>query len=168
MSNLSWLDWVITRQYSHLFTSVEYDNCYNNPMKKRTKKAIVRSIIFNVAASTFLFGSILISSTHAQTTSTGAISFQLSNPLGGTADLPTFVQNILKAAVLFLTPVVTVMMLYSGFLFVKARGNSENLTEAKSALMYTMIGAALVLGAEGFSLVIKNTVTCLGGSGTGC
>ncbi len=79
----------------------------------------------------------------------------------------TFLQNILKGIVLLLTPIVVIMMLYAGFLFVTAQGNAEKLGEAKKALLYTMIGAAIVLGAEGFATIIKNTVTCLGGA-NGC
>ena len=102
-------------------------------------------------------------------TSSGDISiqFQLKNPLGATGDLNSFLQNILKAMVLLLTPVVVIMVLYSGFLFVAARGNVEKLGDAKKALLYTLIGAAIVLGAQGFATVLKNTVTCLAGA-AGC
>lgn len=92
------------------------------------------------------------------------IPFKLNNPLKGSTDLQGFIAKVLDAVVLLLTPVVTVMLLYSGFLFVVARGNAEKLGEAKKALMYTLIGAAIVLGAKGFELVIQNTVTCLGGA----
>ncbi|MEI8130228.1 MAG: hypothetical protein WCG55_01860 [bacterium] len=95
------------------------------------------------------------------------LAFKLDNPIQGSADLPSFVQTILKAVALLLTPVVVIMMLYSGFLFVTALGNAEKLGEAKQALLYTMIGAAVVLGAEGFATIIKSTVGCLAG-GTGC
>ena len=96
-----------------------------------------------------------------------SIQFQLKNPLGATGDLNTFLQNILKAMVLLLTPVVVIMVLYSGFLFVSARGNVEKLGDAKKALLYTLIGAAIVLGAQGFATILKNTVTCLAGA-AGC
>ncbi len=55
------------------------------------------------------------------------------------------------------------MLLYSGFLFVLARGNAEKLGEAKKALMYTLIGAAIVLGAKGLATIIENTVVNLAG-----
>jgi len=87
------------------------------------------------------------------------INFHLDNPLGSnTGDLNTFLANILDAIVLLLTPVVTIMLLYSGFMFVTARGNKETLGTAKSALLYTLIGAAIVLGAKGLALVLQNTV----------
>lgn len=97
-----------------------------------------------------------------------SISFKLKNPLGSdTADLNTFLQNILKAIVMLITPVVVIMMIYSGFLFVTARGAAEELTKAKQALLYTLIGAAIVLGAQGIATLLKNTITCIAGS-PGC
>ena len=57
--------------------------------------------------------------------------------------------------VLFIgVPIVALAIIYSGFLFVTASGNSEKLKKAKSALLYTLIGAALLLG----SLVIANSI----------
>ncbi len=92
------------------------------------------------------------------------IDFHLENPLGSdTGDLNTFIANVLDAVVLLLSPVVVIMMLYSGLLFVLARGNVEEVGKAKNALLYTMIGAAIVLGAKGLALVIQNTVGCLAG-----
>jgi hypothetical protein len=96
-----------------------------------------------------------------------SIEFQIKNPLGETGDLNTFLANILKAIVLLLTPVVVIMMLYAGFLFVSAQGNAEKIGEAKKALLTTLAGAAIVLGAQGFAIILKNTVTCLAGA-AGC
>ena len=87
-----------------------------------------------------------------------SLSFQLQNPLGATKDLPTFLTMLLNAVILILTPVVTIMLLYSGFLFVIARGNTEKLGEAKKALLYTVIGAAIILGAVALAAAIKSTV----------
>ncbi len=95
------------------------------------------------------------------------LSFQVPNPLGSTTTtLDQFLSNILSAIVLLLTPVITIMLLYSGCLFISAQGNEEGLTKAKATLMYTLIGAAVILGAQGLALVLKNTVTCLASSGT--
>jgi hypothetical protein len=139
------------------------------------KKAALFSVVLGmfmtmVAGASMLVPTALVADTLPPNppsgTKTGNLSipFQVPNPLKGTSDLPTFIQKVLQGMVLLLTPVVVIMLLYSGFLFVIARGNIEKLGEAKNALMYTMIGAAIVLGAEGFALVIQNTVGCLGGN----
>jgi hypothetical protein len=95
------------------------------------------------------------------------LSFKVPNPLGSnTTTLDGFFANVLDAIVLLLTPVIVIMLVYCGFLFVSAQGKEEELTKAKSALMYTLIGAAIVLGAKGLAEVLKNTVTCLASSGS--
>ena len=46
-------------------------------------------------------------------------------------------------------------------MFVFARGNSEKITKAKDALIYTVIGAAILLGAWAIALLISETVLAL-------
>ncbi|MFH1170098.1 MAG: hypothetical protein V1704_00860 [Candidatus Vogelbacteria bacterium] len=55
-------------------------------------------------------------------------------------------------------PVIAIFIVYSGFLFVKAQGNDSKLSEAKATLMWTVIGAAIVLGATVISEVIQATI----------
>lgn len=58
-------------------------------------------------------------------------------------------------------PVIAIFIVYSGFLFVKAQGNESKLSEAKQTLFYTVIGAAIVLGALVISQVIEQTIGSL-------
>ena len=53
-------------------------------------------------------------------------------------------------------------VIYAGFLFVKAQGNSGELEIAKNALLYTVIGGALLLGAFVIATAIKQTVNDIG------
>ncbi len=54
--------------------------------------------------------------------------------------------------------VVVLFIIYSGFLFIKAQGDTTKLTAAKNTFLYTVIGAAILLGATVLSNVIKGTV----------
>lgn len=69
-----------------------------------------------------------------------------------------FVARVLDALVLLLTPLLVLALIASGFLFVKARGNPEELSTAKRILMYTLVGAALVLGAKVIASALTNTL----------
>ena len=97
------------------------------------------------------------------TTTGGAnvITLTLQNPLTGVNTLPDFITKVMTGIVELLTPVIVIMFLWTGFLFVKAQGKAEELVAAKKSLMYTIIGAALVLGAKGLSLVLQATYTNL-------
>jgi len=84
----------------------------------------------------------------------------LENPLsvGGLAD---FVALALKVMVMVALPIISLFIVYSGFLFVSARGNSEQLDKAKMNLLYVIIGAILILGAWVIATLIGGTVTQL-------
>ena len=116
--------------------------------------------------SVLMAGTVDNTNTLTATTTTSTLSFQVPNPLGSnTTTLNGFLANVLDAIVLLLTPVIVIMLIYSGFLFISAQGKAEELTKAKNALIYTLIGAAIILGAKGLADVLKNTVTCLASSG---
>jgi hypothetical protein len=50
---------------------------------------------------------------------------------------------------------------YAGFLFVKARGNEKDLQTAKDALLYALIGGAILLGAYVIAQAIQGTIDAL-------
>jgi hypothetical protein len=87
---------------------------------------------------------------------------KICNPLGTNAtDIPTFIQNLLVGVLKLGIPVVALAIIYSGFLFVFARGKEKKLTEAKDTLLWTIVGAAVLLGAWAIALMIQATVTGL-------
>jgi len=85
----------------------------------------------------------------------------ISNPIGSTT-LSGFIEEILKIVITIATPIAILAIIYSGFLFVKARGNPEGIIKAREALMWTLIGVAVLLGAQLLSTVIQGTITSLG------
>ena len=46
---------------------------------------------------------------------------------------------------------------WTGALFVFAQGKAEKLSEARRALVWTLIGGAILLGAEGIAAIIEAT-----------
>jgi len=85
----------------------------------------------------------------------------LVNPLNGITSLPEFLRAILAGVVQIGTIVLIMMLVYVGFLFVAARGNAEKLQSAKSALVWTVIGGLILLGATSIQLVIEGTVNSI-------
>ena len=49
------------------------------------------------------------------------------------------------------------LLIYSGYLFVSARGNEEQIKKAKNAFFWTVVGGLIVIGAKTLSEVICNT-----------
>lgn len=86
----------------------------------------------------------------------------LTNPLKVTS-IEGLIAAILEIVVKIGAPLIVLFIIYSGFLFVKAQGNEEKLKEAKKALAWTVVGAAILLGAWLIAEVIQNTITNLRG-----
>lgn len=84
----------------------------------------------------------------------------LENPLGKTS-LSELVAGILQIVVKVGVIVVIFMLVYVGFKFVTARGEPGAITEAKTALMWTVVGALILLGAEAIAIGIQETVKAL-------
>lgn len=87
---------------------------------------------------------------------------RIHNPLGDTTDIPELIQKALQGALKIGVPIVALAIIYSGFLFVFAMGNPEKLKKAKDALLYTLIGAAILLGSWAIATLIVTTVRGLG------
>lgn len=84
----------------------------------------------------------------------------IKNPIN-VDSIPGLIQKILEGLITIGLPVVALAIVYCGFLFVFARGNPDKLKEAKSALFYTIIGAAVLLGAWAIAKMIQTTVLAL-------
>ena len=86
---------------------------------------------------------------------------RICNPVPSITNVPGLIQTILTGVLKVGIPVVALAIIYCGFLFVKARGNPEELGKAKDALLYTIIGAAILLGSWAIAQMISATVTGL-------
>ena len=83
-------------------------------------------------------------------------SIPLRNPLTGVNSLGELAIKILDAVVEVGAYVAVIFIIYSGFLFVSARGNEEQLEKAKSTFFWAVIGAILVVGAYAIATAIEN------------
>jgi hypothetical protein len=97
------------------------------------------------------------------------ITSGIKNPLGNTiTDLPSFIVIILNFVFLVGVPIIALAIIYAGFLFVTAQGNERKLTKAKQTLLFTLIGAALILGSYVIANAIRGTVQCIKDNSTTC
>lgn len=85
---------------------------------------------------------------------------QIQNPLGtnGPQNLPDFIVKVIEIIMYVGVPLLVIAVIYAGFLYVKAQGNSEALKKAHQTLLYTVIGGFLLLGAFVISKAIGDTV----------
>ncbi len=89
-----------------------------------------------------------------------ASSLKIVNPIASNT-ISEFIETILKGIVRLGIPIIALAIVYCGFLFVAAQGNPEKITKAKSALLYTLIGAAILMGSYAIATLITETVQAL-------
>jgi chitodextrinase len=74
-------------------------------------------------------------------------------------DIVCFLLGVLNAVARVLSPVVVLMVVYTGFLFATAQGNEAKIMAAKSALAWTIVGVVVVLGSIALTMGIKAIVS---------
>lgn len=84
----------------------------------------------------------------------------LTNPLKS-KNIETFLLNIIDILLVFALPLVILYIMYAGYLFVTAQGNATKVTEARSALLWAVVGGVIVFGAKIIVEVVKGTAAAL-------
>ncbi len=91
---------------------------------------------------------------------------KLKNPLaGGNVDsIPSLVEAILNIALTIGIPIIALAIIYAGYKFIAAQGNSQKLEEAKRTLIYVLIGAGILLAAYVIAESIVGTINAIRGA----
>lgn len=82
------------------------------------------------------------------------------NPIRSTS-IEDLLNTIITVVIFILFPVIVLMLVYTGFLFVQAQGNPAKLNEARKAFIWTLVGAFVILAARTLQEVIVDTVESL-------
>lgn len=85
----------------------------------------------------------------------------LANPLKGGGNVQTFLLSILDFVIKLGTIVVILMLVLVGYKFVAAQGEPGKITEARDMLLWTIVGALVLLGSKAIALGIEKTVQAL-------
>lgn len=86
-----------------------------------------------------------------------AQGISIPNPLGsGGKDIPTLIGKIANWLLGIGTVISTIIVLWSALLFMTSGGNPNRVTQARQTLWYAIIGLAILLLADGVSLLIQN------------
>jgi hypothetical protein len=91
-------------------------------------------------------------------------SNELLNPFNPNCDSSGYnsilyvMQPLLNLIFLVAIPLTTIMTLYGGFLLLTSAGDPAKVANGKSAVVWALIGFAIVLLSGGISLLIKNAL----------
>ena len=88
------------------------------------------------------------------------LNLSLQNPLAGTIDtIPQLFQKIVEIIIKIGIPLVAMAIVYSGLLFVTARGSDEQLKKAKNAFTFAIIGGLILLTSWLVAEAIRDALT---------
>ena len=77
--------------------------------------------------------------------------------------LSAFLLNILDIVITLGSIVVVLMLVFVGFKFVAAQGKPGEVEAARGMLLWTLVGALILLGAKAIAMGVEATVKALGG-----
>ncbi len=77
---------------------------------------------------------------------------------GSSSSAMQFLEGILGGIMYMSIPIIGMVLVYAGFMFVSARGNSEKLSTAVHNMTYIVVGIALVLGSYMLANMVYNTI----------
>lgn len=84
---------------------------------------------------------------------------RLENPNKSGGSLTTMIKSMINGVLQLAMPFLVLAIIYVGFLFAKAQGEPKALEEAKRALIWVVVGAAIIIGANTIYSVVYDTVS---------
>ena len=84
-------------------------------------------------------------------------TYTIPNPLGSTNTFTQIVENVARYLTLYIAPpIVTIMILVAGFYFLTAGENPERVKTARTIILWTVIGYAIILISWGATSIIQD------------
>lgn len=116
--------------------------------------SFIHSLLKYLFLLVFLFGILGPSSFHAASAQCDPTT-GICNPIQST-DFFSLVTAISDAILAIGIPLVAIFLVWSGFLFVTAGGNEEQIKRAKTTFFWALVGGAVVIGAKALAIAIVN------------
>jgi hypothetical protein len=90
-----------------------------------------------------------------------AVKKLVESPTPDITSIGDFIMELLEIVVKIGVPVASIFLIWSGYLFVSAQGDTTKLTTAKKTFVWACVGAAVLFGAWGLASAINGTVGAL-------
>jgi|SRR3989344_5823039 len=125
-----------------------------------------KNVSIQLLILSFLIVPIFVLAQPEPTTPPVTIPIDIPNPFncGGATPctLMTLITSILNNVVMPVAAVaVVIWIVWAGFTFLTAQGKPAEIEKAKGRLLWSLIGAGILLGAAGISSVVQNTIGAL-------
>jgi len=89
------------------------------------------------------------------TSTASSTEFAFPNPLGETSDISTLLSKIIDFLILLAVPISMILVVYAGYLYITSAGNEQKIQTAQKALIWALVGFAIVLIASSVPPIIE-------------
>ncbi len=96
-----------------------------------------------------------IGNTEEEVGSTSTTGLFIENPLGETSDINSLIKNIINFLIILAIPITAILVVYAGYLYITSAGNEDKVKTAQKALIWAIIGFAIVLVASSIPTIIE-------------
>lgn len=130
-------------------------------IKNLFKNLFVAVVIFSAFVPAVLWAQITPAPSPQVTPAPSPVKFniKIDNPFKGGDNLMDFIKTVINEILIPIGGVIAVLVImYAGFLYVTARGDTGKIKTAHDTLLYGVIGAAILLGAWVISEAIGGTI----------
>ena len=86
------------------------------------------------------------------------LAIGITNPISADNFADLIIQ-IVGGVTLIISPVLVIMFVFSGILYLTSAGNPERINSAKACVVYAIIGTVIVISAEGLALYLGTIFT---------
>ncbi len=126
----------------------------------KMNKKYLRSVLIHLAVFSIVVLPVFVFALDTGTpTPNKTIKIGITNPFKYGNDIYSVIVQLLNYVVMPIAGVlVFVYIIKAGFDFITAQGNPKAIEDAKSNLLWALIGAGVLLGAAGISKVVQNTI----------
>lgn len=80
------------------------------------------------------------------------------NPAAAVSSFPQFLDMLLTIFQYIVTPILVVALIWGGFKIVTAQGDEKKIAEGKQIVLWTIVAAAIVIGAKLIYAIVRGTV----------
>jgi len=119
--------------------------------------AFLIAFVFMVAMPAISFAQLGVDPVDPPSSGNDSGSTTITNPINADT-INGLIKIILIGVIKIGIPLIALALVYTGFLYVAARGKPAAIETANQSLMYTLLGAAILLGSWAIAQLISNTV----------
>ena len=89
-----------------------------------------------------------------------ALNIHINNPLS-VSTIQDAIKKVMDVVLMLAIPVIIVLYIWAGFTYIMAQGNGEAIKKAHNRLLFTTLGAVIILGAWTIATAVVGTVNMI-------